>query len=240
MRGLDAIQARIREIQARTAEAPIPSHFKALLDARMAQGKAAGGPQSAAGHEGDDHGALTVASAPFAPASMTIGGMLGTQPAAIEMAYRGIVGADDLATYLETRNIESRNGRLTDSDLVPVTGGWKGRPSKLLPPAAEAWEHMRAAASAQGVELQLIDAYRTWETQDWAHKAFLRGEKTANVLPAGTSEHGNGLAIDLTNGHLLGRNDAEWHWLQDNARHYGWYPISNETWHWEFRGLNAS
>ena len=27
--------------------------------------------------------------------------------------------------------------------------------------------------------------------------------------------------------------------LVDNARRFGWYPISNETWHWEFRGTGA-
>ena len=81
-----------------------------------------------------------------------------------------------------------------------------------------------------------IDSYRSWEVQQGAHQAHLRGEKKANVLPPGQSEHGNGLAVDITNGHLVGVGDREYTWLRTHAAQYGWYPISNESWHWEFRG----
>lgn len=96
-----------------------------------------------------------------------------------------------------------------------------------------------AAAAADGIDLRAVDSYRDWETQNRAHQEFLAGDRPANVPSAGHSQHGNGLAVDVSNGSIIGRDDPEWHWLRANGRRFGWYPISNETWHWEFRGLGA-
>lgn len=142
----------------------------------------------------------------------------------------------ELQRFLEVNGVESRNGRLQGSGLlVETSGSWYGN-GKLLAPAATAWEKMRAAAATDGVDLRTIDTYRTYESQARAYQDHLSGKKKANVLPPGTSEHGNGLAIDVTNGALVGPGDVEWEWLNAHAREYGWYPISNESWHWEFRG----
>jgi D-alanyl-D-alanine carboxypeptidase len=147
-----------------------------------------------------------------------------------------VARSDELASFLQVGNIEARNGRLATTELTAVTGAWNGT-GYLLPPAADAWEEMRAAAAADGVDLQAIDTYRSYEVQEGAYQAHLRGEKAANVLPPGESEHGNGLAVDITNGHLVGVGDREYTWLRTHAAQYGWFPISNESWHWEFRGV---
>jgi D-alanyl-D-alanine carboxypeptidase len=149
----------------------------------------------------------------------------------------GIMSAAELDAYLAVHNVEARNGRLADGEVMAVSGGWTGS-ARLLPPAGAAWEEMRAAAAIDGVDVKVIDSYRTWESQARAYEAHLRGEKKANVLPPGRSEHGNGLAVDVTNGAIIGRDDAEWAWLQANASRFGRYPISNETWHWELRGTS--
>jgi LAS superfamily LD-carboxypeptidase LdcB len=76
---------------------------------------------------------------------------------------------------------------------------------------------MRAAAAADGIDLQATDLYRSWESQDNAYQKHLRGEKAANVLPPGTSEHGLGLAVDITNGHIIGHDDPEHAWMRANG-----------------------
>jgi zinc D-Ala-D-Ala carboxypeptidase len=149
----------------------------------------------------------------------------------------GIASAAQLDDYLRSHSIEDRNGRLDPSEVTPVSGGWDGRDMALLAPAAESWEAMRADAARSGIDLRMIDAYRSWEVQAGAYEDYLAGRKKANVLPPGTSEHGNGLAVDVTNGAIIDTSDPEWAWLRDNAQRYGWYPISNESWHWEFRGI---
>ena len=95
---------------------------------------------------------------------------------------------------------------------------------------------MRSAAQADGVDLRFVDSYRNWDVQNAARQRYLSGEKAESVLPAGSSQHGLGLAVDLTDGGLIGPGDPEWRWMQTNGASYGWFPISNESWHWEYRG----
>lgn len=143
----------------------------------------------------------------------------------------------ELSDYLVRHAVSVRNGHLGDSGLlVDVSGSIHAGQARLLEPAARAWEEMRAQATRDGVDLRVVDSYRSYETQAHAHAAYLAGHKPANVLPPGKSEHGNGLAIDVSNGRLVGPGDREWEWLTANAESYGWHPISNESWHWEFRG----
>ena len=137
--------------------------------------------------------------------------------------------------YLEANGLADRNGHLEAHELVEVSGGWYGT-AKLLPPAAQAWESMRVAAAADGVDLYAVDTYRSYDVQAHAHGEYLAGRKNAYVAPPGQSEHGYGLAVDVTNGSPVGPGDREWEWLRDNASRFGWHPISNESWHWEFRG----
>ncbi len=149
----------------------------------------------------------------------------------------GIVTSGELDAYLEANTIRPRNGHLDEIDLVPVEGGWDGQ-AFLLPPAAEAWVAMRSAAAADGIDLRVVDTYRSWNAQAHGHNAYLNGQKDAYVAPPGRSEHGVGLAVDITNGAVLDAGDPEWEWLQTNAARFGWHPISTEPWHWEFRGAS--
>jgi len=234
MQGIAHVTARIREIQSRVEQPSIPGEFKSVLERSLADG-------AKAATDGDSaQGAAGIAMAAWEPVPpMTLGVMLGVPTTPLSTValppVSGIMTATDLEAYLSAHGIEARNGHLHDGDLIAVSGGWEGS-AKLLPPAATAWEQMRAAAALDGVDLKVIDSYRTWESQARAYEAHLRGEKKANVLPPGHSEHGNGLAVDVTNGSIIGTNDPEWAWLQGHAARFGWHPISNETWHWEFRG----
>ncbi len=254
MQGIANIQARIQSIQARIGEPRDSGQFGSVLKAKMSGSD----DHAAHGHDHDhlhgDEAALALNSAALdaralnARAGITLGTMISgtgpisgvtgpaTPPRIHHVPDGTIATRAELAEYMEANRIEARNGRLESHELVEVTGSWYNN-GKLLAPAAEAWELMRAAAAEDGIDLKAIDTYRSWESQNRAYQKFLSGEKKANVLPPGTSRHGAGLAIDITNGSIIGRDDAEWHWLQANAKSFGWHPISNETWHWEFRGV---
>jgi hypothetical protein len=251
-RGIEHVTARIREIQSRVQQPALPGDFKAMLERQMASSNGTG--RNAETSHVHHHGGHNIAMAAWPSVSATtLGAMLGlptvgpttavpgqvtTYPTVQLPPFPGIATHQELQSYLVTHNIEARNGKLGAGELVEISGGWHPG-AKLIPPAASAWEEMRAAAAADGIDLRVIDSYRTWESQARAHEAHLRGEKKANVLPPGTSEHGNGLAVDVTNGAIVGTDDPEWHWLKANATRFGWYPISNETWHWEFRGTGV-
>ena len=211
---LSQVMGRIAEIRSRIGLPAPGSGFAEILDANLSSGS----PPSSS---------PTLNPLSFSPAFAGLG-----------PAPRGLATSTELDAYLRAHDVRARNGRLDRTELVEVSGGWSGQPL-LLPPAAEAWEQMRRAAAAEGIDLRVVDAYRSWESQDRAYRAHLAGEKHANVLPPGKSQHGAGLAIDVTNGHIVGPGDPEWRWLDANAWRFGWYPISNESWHWEFRGLGA-
>ena len=236
MERIEQVMSQIETIRANAASPPIPGRFRSLLEASI--GNRPEGSSVAASAESVETPSLVAADWLMARQGVTLGAMVGSPStgAARLGPIAGIATASQLAVYLDGGGVEARNGRLHASELVPVSGGWNGD-ARLLPPAASAWEQMRSAASLDGIDLRVIDSYRSYEAQARAHAAHLRGEKTANVLPPGHSEHGNGLAVDVTNGSIIDRGDPEWSWLQTNARRFGWYPISNETWHWEFRGV---
>ena len=255
MQRINEITSRIQAIQARVEQPGPPGGFGSVLNAAMSRRHGNASAPRDGQSPGDDHpsgipGAALDVSSLGTRNGITLGTMLGgpTPLAAIgtgpmtAMFPRhhvpdGVVATSaELADYMATNQIEARNGRLANHELAGISGSWHGT-GRLLPPAAEAWELMRAAAGKDGIDLRAIDTYRTWESQERAHHKHLSGEKTANVLPPGRSRHGAGLAIDVTNGNIIGRHDPEWQWLATNARSFGWHPISNESWHWEFRGV---
>jgi D-alanyl-D-alanine carboxypeptidase len=225
MQSVSSALARIHEIQNRVGVGHDPDGFQAVLDAELAGADGAGASSLQS---------LDIPVARTYAQPVTIGQLIGGTAA--RSAVGGVASRTDLDVYLGGTGLETRNGHLRPDELVGVSGGWNGRSGRLAPPAAAAWETMRSAALADGVDLRFVDSYRDWATQDAAHRRHLSGEKNEYVLPAGRSQHGNGLAVDLTNGSLIGPGDPAWQWMQANAADYGWHPISNETWHWEFRG----
>jgi D-alanyl-D-alanine carboxypeptidase len=230
---MEAIQQalnRVDQLQDRLGVHRAPTSFASILDANLGSSAEA-----------------TVAPLSNSPVSAPFGAMLrggsvipvAPLPAAPGMApVGGIVTTSELDAYLKDAVIRERNGHLVEADLMEVDGGWDGQ-AYLLPPAADAWNAMRAAAAGDGIDLRVVDTYRSWNAQAHGHNAYLSGQKDAYVAPPGRSEHGVGLAVDITNGSILDAGDHEWEWLQSNAARFGWHPISTEPWHWEFRGVQG-
>lgn len=142
------------------------------------------------------------------------------------------------------------------SGLVSVGPDHLLRDAFLTPAAALAWISMREAASADGVSLILISAFRsiTRQTEILAGK-LAKGIPLEQALEysayPGFSEHHSGNAIDIgTDGARHLEEEFEFTpafaWLCGNAGRFGFamtYPRDNpcgiayEPWHWCF---NAS
>jgi D-alanyl-D-alanine carboxypeptidase len=111
---------------------------------------------------------------------------------------------------------------------------------------------MLAAAKRDGIDLTIVSAYRSFETQAELKGAYLQSYGSgANTFSAdqGYSEHQLGTAVDFSTpdlgGTLGGFGDSEaYTWLKANAHKYGFvlsYPEGNsyyvyEPWHWRFVG----
>ncbi len=124
------------------------------------------------------------------------------------------------------------------SDLV----SWRG--VELRQPAAQAAEQLVQAAASQGIELQVLSGYRSYQTQVGTYSYWQQtyGQEQADVASArpGYSEHQTGLALDLGDGSgcnlqpCFAQTPAG-RWLAEQAADYG-FVIRYPWWQHETTG----
>ena len=160
--------------------------------------------------------------APSTPAAPTTPGGAPSTPAAPTTpggATGGEFGAADKT---------GANGRLPDSALASIGIG----SHKAQPAAAAAFIAMRQAAKNDKVDLGVSGAYRTYQRQ-----VELKREKGRMAATPGRSNHGWGLAFDMSFGGNM--SSPGFKWMQQNASKFGIRgPLQNpfEAWHWEYKG----
>lgn len=130
-------------------------------------------------------------------------------------------------------------------------------------------EAMFADAKADGIDFKLVDAYRSYETQNaqyqkkvnsYIAKGYNREDaevKAATITARpNTSEHQTGLALDIVTPSYSKRdkgfaNTDVFKWLNANAQDYGFTlrykqdkqeftKVIYEPWHWRFVGVEAA
>ena len=125
------------------------------------------------------------------------------------------------------------------------------RPQFLAPGAAKAFARLRSAAASDGVDLQVVSAYRSIRYQAAIVWRKLEREQTISDIlrvsaAPGFSEHHTGRAVDLTTpgAPVLEEDFSEtsaYEWLCANAGDHGFvqsFPRDNlhgiafEPWHW--------
>ncbi len=146
------------------------------------------------------------------------------------------------------------------SQLTVIDTKYLYNKSKPLEFHDRAWPFLRdmfIAAAADGIDLQVISAYRSFGTQATlkANYKVIYGAGTANQFSAdqGYSEHQLGTTLDLTSTKIGGNFETfakteAYTWMQNNAYKYGFslsYPPNNkyyvfEPWHWRFVGLDLA
>lgn len=128
------------------------------------------------------------------------------------------------------------NGRLPNSVLCELPGSSGER---LRADAAVAFVRLAAAYQAEfGRPICVTDGYRPL-----AEQRQLRRTKPRFAARPGFSEHGWGLAVDLSCGIQSFRSTGH-AWMAANAGTYGWFlpawaqrgGARPEPWHWEFSG----
>lgn len=142
--------------------------------------------------------------------------------------------------------------------LVVAERNAAGREFELTPAAAAAWQAMRDAASADGVTLLLVSAFRSIARQHEIVAAKLaRGQSLDDILQVsaapGFSEHHTGRAVDIGTPDSPALEEVfeqtpAFAWLQANAGRFGFvlsFPRDNacgylyEPWHWCYQQVTA-
>ncbi len=152
------------------------------------------------------------------------------------------------------------NGLIPAKALVSI-----GQGQALELGAAISWLKLAQAALTAGHSLRLTDSYRPRSVQEriflqrYARQSsgggfygdvrhyngvrYVRKRGTASASVPGTSNHGSGLAVDITgiNAGYGNRPTDAYRWLSNNASAYGWTnPAWAKTrnfwepWHWEY------
>jgi D-alanyl-D-alanine carboxypeptidase len=135
--------------------------------------------------------------------------------------------------------------------LVLIGTDIHGRVQWLQPRAARALAGMREAAAHEGIELQIVSAFRSIEYQlGIIERKRARGLGMDEILRVsaapGYSEHHSGRCVDFTTPGFEALEEAfecspAFAWLRRNAARYGFtlsYPRGNahgiayEPWHW--------
>ena len=136
---------------------------------------------------------------------------------------------------------------------VPTVGG---RDLMLRREAAEHLKDLVADAAADGEELVVASAFRSYDDQRYTYerlKSIYGPEADTMSATPGHSQHQLGTAVDFTNWvaayqvqPVFGQTSAAW-WLQDHATEYGFvlsYPPGNdetgydfEPWHYRYIGV---
>ncbi|MCL2594819.1 MAG: M15 family metallopeptidase [Promicromonosporaceae bacterium] len=128
------------------------------------------------------------------------------------------------------------NGNLSEGSLQTLSFAPNHR---LRPDAAEALEALNVSyRAAFGRNLMVTSSYRSFAGQVTARETH--GHLAADP---GTSNHGWGIAVDLTD-QVQAFHTPEHQWLRANAPTYGWHLPAwaredgglPEPWHWEFHG----
>ena len=139
--------------------------------------------------------------------------------------------------------------------LVSIGPDIYQREQRLLAEAGRAWRLMQDSAGNDGVQLQLVSAYRSVDYQQGIIRRKLeKGQAIEEILRVsaapGYSEHHTGRAIDLSTPDFpvleeeFEQSDA-FSWLTENARQFDFkmsFPRDNpfgviyEPWHWAWQG----
>ena len=159
----------------------------------------------------------------------------GTWQATKVTSVPGSTNASNPSSPPQPTNSNSQNGRMSSSELTPIS--WA--PSfRLRTDAEEALEQLNNAYKLSfGHSLVITSAYRTY-----AEQTILYATKGTMAAPPGQSNHGNGTAVDLGG---ISYGNAMDTWMLTNAAKFGWHRPSwatpngagpHEPWHWEFAG----
>ena len=153
---------------------------------------------------------------------------------------------------------------LPDSYAPTLSNAINGSNIQLDSRVSEHYAEMYAAAKFSGCVLTPYSGYHTYALQEttynrkvnfYVNKGMSAEEAnqkaSAQVLPAGCSEHNAGLSMDIVSASSDFINTKEYKWLCENAHNYGFilrYPedktaitgMNFEPWHWRYVGTQAA
>ena len=143
-------------------------------------------------------------------------------------------------------------------DFVEIDKDVFYRPQKLSIKAANSWNAMKLQAGKDGVQLDVVSAFRSVNRQvEIIQKKLDQGHSISKILKVsaapGYSEHHSGCALDISTPGCTPLSESfelteAFRWLNKNAQTYSFrlsYPKGNsfgmlyEPWHWMYESSGS-
>lgn len=141
------------------------------------------------------------------------------------------------------------NGRIPAELLQPCGL----RKLRMVEPAAGAMRAMVTAASGDGVKLSATGTWRPFdeqkslflqryvdhdtggESKTWEGRTYWKLPDVASAATPGKSNHGLGLAADLSDSPTVPLGAGSLKWLSEHGPSFGfWNTVRSEVWHWTY------
>lgn len=154
--------------------------------------------------------------------------------------------------------VEEKDG-ITYVGGVPIANKTYAVPADynpgLDPQARSAFETMKAAAASEGLTLEIVSGFRSYDEQKSIYNNYVenegKDEADSKSARPGHSEHQLGLAMDLNSLKTSFKDTPEGKWLANNCYKYGFiirYPEDKvsitgyvyEPWHVRYLGVNLA
>jgi hypothetical protein len=125
--------------------------------------------------------------------------------------------------------------------LVNIVGFGAEMEQVTLDSLAAYLQLSKAASDDANLLLSINSAFRTFQRQADLRRLFELGKGNL-AAKAGRSNHQHGQAFDLNTRHnVFDGSDKIYEWLKKNAPQHGFVrTVSNESWHWEYRPVEAA
>lgn len=134
-----------------------------------------------------------------------------------------------------------RRGEYLGPKLLVHIVGFGGEMEQITLDSLEPYLQLKNAAEQDNIQLSINSAFRTYQRQAQLRRLFELGQGNLAARP-GHSNHQHGQAFDLNTRHnIFDGSDKVYEWLKANAPKHGFVrTVSNESWHWEFRPVEAA
>ena len=205
---------------------------------------------------------VTDPNAPTAASTVPIGG---TAPAETAAPADGTASAEGGAPAAPTANT-TVNGKLEVKDGITYIDGImivnktyslpaSYDPGALTPDADQAFAMLQKAAKLDGLTMNCVSGYRSYQAQDTLYHNYVArdGQAAADRFSArpGHSEHQTGLCLDVNYAGDAFHDTPEAKWLEENSWKYGFiirYPEGKEnitgymyeSWHVRYLGKDLA
>ncbi|HEX7348196.1 MAG TPA: M15 family metallopeptidase [Rhodanobacteraceae bacterium] len=206
-------------------------------------------------------GATLAASLPFATSALAAAPLCPAEPAPLPAAYVAHIEAINRSLGIPPDYAAKHDLHVQPEakDLVQVPRDVYGRKVEMVAPAAAALKTMFAAAARDGIKLETVSGFRSFDYQ--THLVRLKLKRGMSIFEAlkinavpGYSQHQTGCAIDLTTPGVPAADvsfakSKAFTWLQQHGATYGFhlsFPPGNpqgyeyEPWHWRYIAGSAT